>query len=66
MVTVAKMTDGRIVEIVRVAETVGFSEDKRWICICFDFDKISRRRDQYKWIRACDIRFVWVRDFVGA
>jgi hypothetical protein len=66
MVTVAKMTDGKIVEIVRVAETVGFSEEKRWICVCFDFEKIYRKRDQFKWIKASDVRFVWVKEFVGA
>lgn len=65
MVTIAKMADDKIVEIVRVAETVGFAEEKQWICICFDFEKIDRRRDQFKWIKASDVRFQWVRDFVS-
>lgn len=63
MVTVAKMTDGKIVEIVRVAETVGFSEEKQWICVCFDFGKIYRKRDQFKWIKSSDVRFEWVRNY---
>lgn len=63
MVTVAKMMDGRIVEIVRVAETVGFSDEKRWIMVCFDFELINRRRDQFKWFRANEIKFDWVREY---
>lgn len=63
MVTVAKMSDGKIVEIVRVAETVGFSEEKQWICVCFDFEKIYRKRDQFKWVKSSDVRFEWVRDY---
>lgn len=63
MVIVAKMTDGRIVEIVRVAETVGFSDEKRWIMVCFDFELINRRRDQFKWYRANEIKFDWVREY---
>jgi hypothetical protein len=62
MVTVAKMTDGKIVEIVRVTETVGFSDEKRWIMVCFDFEKIDRKRDQFKWVPATT-RFDWVREF---
>ena len=62
MMIVAKMKD-KIVQIVRVAETVQFSEDKGWIFICFDFDKINRRREQFKWVKASETRFEWVREF---
>jgi len=62
MVVVAKMTDGRVVEIVRVAETVGFSTDKYWVMVCFDFEKINRKREQFKWVPATT-RFDWVREF---
>lgn len=63
MATIGKMIDGRIVEIVRVADSVGFSEEKRWMLICYDFEKMNRRREQFKWIKASDIRFEWVRDY---
>jgi len=65
MVTVAKMTDGRIVEVVRVAEIVGFSTDKDWVMVCFDFEKINRRREQFKWVPATT-QFVWVREFANS
>jgi len=65
MVMVAKMTDGRIVEVVRVAETVAFSPERGWVMVCFDFDKINRRREQFKWMPATT-RFEWVREFVNA
>jgi hypothetical protein len=62
MITVAKMTDNKIVEIVKFAETVIFSEDKGWMMVCFDFDKPDRRRVEVKWIPA-STRFVWVNEF---
>jgi hypothetical protein len=61
---IAKM-NGKIVHIVRVTETVMFSSEKGWIFICFDFDKINRRREQFKWIKATDVRFDWVREYIG-
>lgn len=64
MTIVAKMKD-KIVQIVRVQETVMFSEDKDWIFICFDFDKINRRREQFKWIKASEAEFEWVREYIG-
>ena len=64
MMFVAKMKD-KIVQIVRVAETVQFSQEKGWIFICFDFDKINRRREQFKWVKASETRFEWVKEFVG-
>lgn len=64
MMIVAKFQD-KIVQIVRVVESVQFSKDRGWIFICFDFDKINRRREQFKWIKASDARFEWVREFVG-
>lgn len=56
---------GKIVQIVKVQESVMFSEDKDWIFICFDFDKINRRREQFKWVKASETRFEWVKEFVG-
>jgi len=63
MITVAKMTDGRVVEVVRVADTVSFSSDRGWVMICMDFEKIGRKREHFKWVPA-DTRFDWVREFV--
>jgi hypothetical protein len=62
MIKVAKMTDGRMVEVVRVAETVGFSPERGWVMVCFDFEKISRKREHFKWVPATT-RFDWVREF---
>jgi hypothetical protein len=55
------MMDGRVVEVVRVADTVGFSSERGWVMICFDFEKISRKREHFKWVPATT-RFDWVRD----
>jgi hypothetical protein len=63
MIKVAKMTDGRMVEVVRVADTVGFSSDRGWVMICFDFEKADRKREHFKWVPA-KTRFDWVREFV--
>ena len=62
MITVAKMTDGRVVEVVRVADTVDFSPDKGWVMICFDFEKMYGKRENFKWVPATT-RFDWVREF---
>ena len=62
MVIVAKMTDGRVVQVMRVTETVGFSDQKDWVMVCFDFEKIDRKREQFKWVPATT-RFDWVREF---
>jgi hypothetical protein len=64
MTTVAKMEDGRIVEIVRVAARVAFSDAVGWVCVCFDFGVCERRKQQFKWVPA-STRFEWVRDFVS-
>lgn len=65
MVMVAKMTDGRVVQVVRVAETVAFSSERGWVMVCFDFEKINRRREQFKWMPATT-RFEWVREYADA
>jgi hypothetical protein len=62
MIKVAKMTDGRVVEVVRVAETVGFSPEPDWVMICFDFEKPFRKRTEFKWVPATT-RFDWVRAY---
>lgn len=61
MTVIAKF-QGKIVEIVRVAETVGFSTSNGWVMVCFDFEKINRKREHFKWVPATT-RFDWVRKF---
>lgn len=61
---IAKFKD-KVVQIVRVADTVQFSEEKGWVFVCYDFDKINRRRENFKWMKANETRFEWVREFVG-
>lgn len=61
MMIVAKIKD-QIVEVVRVAETVDFSSEKGWVMICSDFEKVERKKSQFKWIPA-STRFEWVREF---
>ena len=63
MMVIAKYKD-KIVQIVRVADTVQFSQEKGWIFVCFDFDKINRRREQFKWMKASETQFEWVREYV--
>ena len=65
MVMVAKTTDGRFVEVVRVAETVAFSSEPGWVMICMDWQQIERRKSQFRWVPA-STRFEWVREFIGA
>ena len=62
MIKVAKMTDGRMVEVVRVADTVGFSPERGWVMVCFDFEKADRKKSEFKWVPA-ETRFDWVREF---
>jgi len=67
MIKVAKMRDGRIVEIVRTAETVGFSPEPGWVLVCFDFDKVDRKRSEFQWVPALALasRFEWVREYTS-
>jgi hypothetical protein len=62
MITVAKMTDGRVVEIVRAADEVKFSNHRGWVMICMDFEQADRKKSQFKWIPA-STRFEWVKEF---
>lgn len=64
MVMVAKTTDGRFVEIVRVAEIVTFSSEPGWVMICMDWQQVERKKSQFRWVPA-STRFEWVREFVG-
>jgi hypothetical protein len=61
MTTVAKM-EGRVVEVVRTADTVGFSTERGWVMVCFDFEQVERKKSQFRWVPA-STRFEWVREF---
>ena len=60
-VTVAKMND-RVVEVVRVADTVSFSAERGWVMVCFDFEKAERKKSEFRWVPA-STQFDWVRTF---
>jgi hypothetical protein len=61
MVTVAKL-NGRLVQVVRVAESVPFSTDRNWVLVTTDLDKPERKKEQFKWVPA-STQFEWVRTF---
>ena len=62
MTTIAKMKDGRIVEICGVADRVQFSEQRGWISVCFDFEKPVHLQANVRWIPATT-EFIWVREY---
>jgi hypothetical protein len=55
---VAKLND-KIVEIVKVAETVQFSNEKNWILISHEVNK----RLSMRWLKVDEVKFDWVRRF---
>jgi hypothetical protein len=61
MTTVAKMND-RLVEVMRTADTVAFSDERGWVMVCFDFEQAERKKSLFKWVPA-STRFEWVREF---
>ena len=60
-ITVAKLGE-RLVQVVRVADQVGFSEQRGWVLICWDWQQSERMKAQFKWVPA-STRFEWVRQF---
>jgi len=61
MMIVAKIKN-QIVQIVQIKESVGFSDEKGWVCICSDFEQQDRRKQHFRWIPA-STRFEWVREY---
>jgi hypothetical protein len=61
MTMVAKMND-RVVEVVRVADRVAFSEERGWVMVCLDFEQVERKKSQFRWVPA-STQFDWVREF---
>ena len=62
-ITVGKF-NGRIVQIVRVADQVQFSNTRGWIMVCIDWEQAERKKREFKWIPA-STRFEWVKGFVS-
>jgi phosphotransferase system IIA component len=61
MTVVAKM-NGKLVEIVKTADAVKFSNHRGWVMICIDFEQADLKKSQFKWLPA-STRFEWVREF---
>jgi hypothetical protein len=61
MTVVAKM-NGKLVEIVKVACEVQFSNTPGWVLICLDFEQGERKKSQFRWLPATT-RFEWVKEF---
>ena len=59
----AKMTDDKIVEIVKITRQVQFSTGT-WILICADYDKPYNSRSQYSWIPHTT-PFTWVQEWIS-
>jgi len=59
-IKVAKWNN-RIYQIIRVVESVAFSEEKEWILLSNQINK--KDSIQVKWVRVKDVRFDWVREF---
>ena len=62
--TIARI-NGRWVHVVKFARQVAFSEQRDWFMICMDWEKISRKRDQFKWVPA-STQFDAVKEIRGA
>ena len=62
MTVVVAKVDGRVVQVVRVADTVGFSQERGWVMVCTDFEQPERKKQHFKWVPA-STRFEWVREF---
>lgn len=60
-VTVARMQE-RVVQVVRYADRVGFSDRRGWFMVCLDWEQAERKKSQFRWVPA-DTRFEWVRTF---
>ena len=61
MTVVAKI-NGKLVEIVKVADEVKFSNTRGLVMICLDFEQADRKKSQFRWLPA-STKFEWVREF---
>jgi hypothetical protein len=60
-ITIGKM-NGKMVQIVKIADTVPFSNERGWVMVCFDFEQAERKKSYFKWMPA-STHFEWVRVF---
>jgi hypothetical protein len=60
-VTVARLQN-RLVQVVRVADRVSFSQERGWVMLCLDWEQPERKKQQFRWVPA-STRFDWVREF---
>ncbi len=60
-VTVAKF-QGRLVEVVRVADRVAFSTERGWVLVTPDVGVPERKKQTFRWVPAATC-FEWVRTF---
>ena len=58
---IGKLTNNKIVEIVRIAETVRFSEEQGWLLLASEINKPNSLA--VRWVKASDTQFIWVREF---
>lgn len=61
MVTIAKLNN-QLYEVVKVADSVQFSDKRGWVLITPDINVIKRKQQQFKWV-ASTTQFEWVRAF---
>jgi hypothetical protein len=54
--------NGKLVEIVKFADAVAFSNTRGWVMICIDWEQADRKKSEFKWLPATT-RFDWVREF---
>lgn len=59
---VGKLANGSLVQILKVADRVKFSDDRGWVCICKDFQQPLSKQQSILWLPSTT-RFEWVRDF---
>ena len=62
MTVVVAKVEGRVVQVVRVADTVSFSEERGWVMVCTDWEQPERKKQHFRWVPA-STRFEWVREF---
>jgi hypothetical protein len=59
-VTVARMNN-KIVEVIRVADTVAFSTERGWVCVSPHVGNMNS--NAVRWYRIDEVHFDWIRDF---
>jgi hypothetical protein len=61
MITLVKLQDGSIAELIKAQDVVEFSKTKGWILLGFDFE-LQDRRINLKWVPV-STQFTWIRTF---